>query len=763
MARSFRKLLSLVIVMLIVTMFITFSVKAEVVSGTSKMLYALDPTSNFFTQVENKEQIEITDERENMSGQGYLKACENSSLIVYFKQSTCGIAVYDKASGYMWYSSYQNKGGYTLTNLVKAKNESGVSIEYYLVDTKGNINSSEVNFSAKTKNVTNGSAAMTKVENGFDIDVEFKSYGISFKIEIRLDGKMMNVTVPSSSITEVAVKSAGEKTPKEYKLKSIILFPYFGSENYEINGYSFIPDGSGALIRYTDTAQATAYTKKLYGDDYSFTDYKSSYYYKDNGVLSLPIYGVNHGYNQAAFLCELNSGYGSSELHSYPYMYNNIPINTTFFKYFTRDTFTVSLTSETMNLLTESPYPSDYSLSYNFLSGNNANYVGMANIYRNHLGLEEDSDNKEDIKLHLDILGIDYKPGLFGKNYIKMTTYEEAKGILTDLKNNSVNNFAITYLGWNRGGYFTKSASSARSAILLGGSKKLNQLNDYISENGYSIDYTINPLVSSSFGFGTKNVKRIGLKTFDVTLKSSMDQVGYYVLATELAKTITSKDKRYSSLGISGLNIDNLNVAYSYRYDSLATYRNEMINQITSELDKLSSYKLSTTKPNSYLLKYMDNYYESFYESNKYIYETDSIPFMSILLSGYVDQFMPDINYVSDYELAVLRMIEYNIYPSFIITNKEAYDLRYTNYEYLNSTEYSLWKDLIVKVYGNVNNALKHVSGAKLIAHEYVLSGVSKCSYDNGVTIYVNYNDTLQTAEGINLSPYSYRVIGGDD
>ena len=143
----------------------------------------------------------------------------------------------------------------------------------------------------------------------------------------------------------------------------------------------------------------------------------------------------------------------------------------------------------------------------------------------------------------------------------------------------------------------------------------MDVLNDYIKENGYYIDYTINPYVANSYGFGNKTVKKIGLSPFEVTQKSSMEQLGYYVLPTELSSIITSKDKRYENLGISSLNLNNINVAYSYRYSSLATYRTQMINQVIEEVKKLSNYSLSSEKPNSYLLPYMTNYYNAYYES----------------------------------------------------------------------------------------------------------------------------------------------------
>ena len=761
MVKNLKKIVSYLFAFIVTMIFILSFVKANAkdVSGEVKLLHELDSSSNFFTQVEDTTLVNIVDKREELLDDGYIKAAENSDLEVYFKDETFALAVYDKNSKYTWYSEYQNIENYDFDEEQMFLVRSGIILEYYIVDSKGDIQTGNLYYSYKEKNKQIGSNRMKMVDNGFDLSVSFESYGISLKVEVRLDGNKLNINVPSESIKEETI---GKLNPKDYKLASVILFPYFGSDNYLINGYSFIPDGSGALIRFTNHASSTAYSKKLYGDDYSFTEYSILEHIKDNGSLSLPIYGINHGYHQAAFLCQLDDGFGSAELHSDPYMYSLIPLNRTYFKYFARDTFDVKLSSGSMHLLNEEPYSSDYKFSYTFLAGDDASYIGMANCYRKRLGLSDKNNVANDIPLRLEVLGIDYKPGLFGKNYVKMTSYQEALDIIKDLEDSKVGNFNITYLGWNRGGYFQNGAINAKASIKLGGKKNLVKLNNYIDDKGYSADFTINPFISNNYGTGSKNVKKIGLSPFEVKQKSSMEQVGYYVLPTELANMITKKDKSYAKLSIKALNIDNLNTAYSYRYSSQAVYRTGMIEEVINELDKLSDYKISTDKPNDYTLKYLTNYYDAYYESNKFIYETDSIPFMTLLLSGSVNQFMPNINYISDYDLAVLRMIEYNIYPSFIITKEEAYDLRYTNYEYLNSTEYNLWKDLIVKMYSKTNDALKYVIGARLVDHTYVNPGVAKCTYNNGVTIYVNYNNNVVDLENISLAPYSYLVKGGN-
>ena len=763
MDRKIQKIITCLIILMISLLFAVnlISVNAKDTNGTVELLHELDPTSNFFTQVEDTTPIEIVDKRPALLEDGYQLMAENNKISLYFKSSTFGIAIYDKSNGYTWLSTYERAHEFINTATVQSRIESGITIEYYSVDSKGIIKSAEAYYTSKENKKAVASNTVTKVNNGFDASVKFSSlnYLISFNVEFRLEDDKLLVSVPYESIKE---EIAGTLNPKDSKLKSITLFPYFGSENYEINGYSFIPDGSGALVRYNQHKSSTAYIKKLYGDDYSFTEYPASNNLKENGVLSLPIYGVNHGYNQASFLCQVEDGYGSCELHSYPYMYSLIPVNTTFFKYYVKDTFNVKMSTTTMTLLNENPYPSNYTISYKFLSGDNANYVGMANAYREDLGLDNVINASSNIPLRLEILGLDYKPGLFGKNFVKMTSFMEALDIIKDLENSNVNNFNITYLGWNKGGYFTKGAMNAKAAMRLGGASKLKKLSNYIDEKGYSIDYTINPYVSSSYGTSSKNVKRIGLSPFEVTQKSSQEQIGYYVLPSDLSRLIAKKDNKFNKLNIKGLKIDNLNSAYSYRYKSDAVYRTKMIDEVANELSKIEGYKLGAEKPNSYLLKYLTNYYDAFYESNKYVYETDSIPFVSILISGIINMYMPNINYISDYDLAVLRMIEYNIYPSFIITKEEAYDLRYTNYEYLNSTQYDLWKDLMVKMYKDTNNALSNVIGARMINHSYVDSGVSKCMYSNGVVIYVNYNNKVVNVDGVSLSPYSYLVKGGN-
>ena len=718
----------------------------------------IETEGNFFTRPVVTTPTEINDRRPELLSAGYEKAAENDALELYLLKSTIGVAVYDKNSGYTWQSDYPRLSELPNppTGVVAARIMSGVTIEYFDANASA-VTSATLSF---TEDSGKAKAFFKAIENGFRTEIDFTAVGIKFALEVTLSGEGLRARVPADSIEEYEVERL--RRTLRYHLKSIMLFPYFGSANYEINGYALIPDGSGALIRYTDAPSATAYVKRVYGPDYGFAQAAASTpHLKDAPVAALPVYGVAHGYNQAAFLARIESGAGAAEIHSYPYLYNNIPINTTFFKLITRDTFRIEISSgEVITLLNDDPYPNDYALAYDFLRGDKANYVGMAESYRESLGLKRASVLRADVPLRLQILGLDYKRGLFGKNYRTMTTFAEALDIVKALEAEGVGNFQITYLGWNNGGYYNYGSSARKLDRRLG---DLEPLTRYLRAKRYGYDFTINPLLHDRYGFGAKTVKKINLAPFSRAEEGALVGTTYYLSPGELAPYIKEKNEYFGKKHINGFHIANLADAFSYRYKNSVVYREDMIKEIAAGLKEIEDYAVSATRANDYLLPYIKNYYGAPLQASGFIYETDSVPFLSILLSGYVFLYSPEVNFVSDYRLAALRMIEYNLYPSFTVTSAPAHRLRYTNFEHLLSTEYGLWEEIIVATYATVNGALGRVYGQKIVGHYYPAPGVACVTYEDGTKIYVNYGAAdYQSGDGV-VKAESFLVKGGDE
>ncbi len=723
------------------------------------MEMSINPTTNFFGQKEDQTPVATVLSDAMVLSRGYKLVCQNDYLNLYLEEATMGIAVYDKVANYIWYSCYDRylEGGYT--DAVKNIITSGVIIECYDSTTLNEA----TRYSASDKEAK---LSYSYLPDGFRCHCDFYTSGISFDVEVKLNGQNLSASALLDTLEEVPYKTKAMKYAKEYKLKSIILFPYFGSENYAINGYAFIPDGSGALIRFTDTAYNTAYIKRLYGDDLGLATTTSANFLKNQNAITLPIFGINHGYHQAAFLCEVEGGYGSTELHSYPYMYSNINLNRTFFKYIARDKFNVAMASSSsgaLTLINDEPYNNLYHLNYSFLQADKATYSGMADSYRSKLTFRE-QDTASCLKL--DVVMQDYKKGLFGKNFITMTSYQELLALLKDLKSQGVERIEVNLIGYNKNGYFDNMQARIKLSRRLGSKKDYQALVDYASANNISLYYYSNPLVANENSLSKQTVKMQNLEIFKYQFKSSLEQVGRVINPKKLSDYFLAESKRYSKLSMQNFTFEYLgSAAFSYRYARSNVPREEMITILKSEMAKIleqTNASIALSKPNSFLYPYISSYYDANYESSKYAFITDSVPFISLILSGNVKMFASNTNYVSDYNLFGLRLIEYNINPSFVITNEPTNNLRYANFEYLYTTEYNLWRERILATYNHVNKVLSSVNGAHMIAHQYIDDGIASVIYDNGVTIFINYTNNDYVVGTTTIPAGDVKVSGGD-
>jgi len=711
----------------------------------------INPTANFFALKENEEKVEEVLNDEDL--EKYRKVCENSNLSLYLDTTNMGIAIYDKLAKYIWYSGYKNLTDVATTDVAKNSITSGVIIECYDSSTLNEA----TRYSANTKECK---LSYDYLNDGFIAHVDFYTSGISFDVEIILSIDALEVNCKLDTLAEVPYKTPALKYAKEYKLKSVTIFPYFGSANYSINGYAFIPDGSGALVRFENKEYDTAYIKRVYGNDLGITKATNSTYLKNQNNITLPIYGINHGYNQAAFLVQIENGAGSSELNSYPYMYGNIRLNRTFFKFITREKFNIEMASATtgsITLINSDIYSNDYKLKYTFLNNSDANYVGMANTYKKNFILNNIS--KANVKL--DVLAQDYKSGLFGKDYIEMTKYNDLLKIVKSLVSEDVTNISLNYIGYNNKGYVDNTLKKIKIDRNLGSKNDFKTLLDYLNDSNIKLSLYYNPMISVKGDLAKKTIKMQNLSIFEYTYKSSLEVNANYINPTYIYDYFTMNDKFIDDYNISSFTFDMLgSTSYSYRYKGDFISREEMIKQVVSEIvDVTNRVKLSLERPNDYLFNYISDYYNTNYESSKYSFITDSIPFISLLLSGHVNLYSSNINYVSNYDLYLLRLVEYNIYPSFMITYEDTNKLRYANFEYLYTTKFDDWNNKIVDSYNKVVGVLKNVEGCEMINHKVIDDGIVEVTYNNNYKIYINYTSSDYTYGSITIPQYSY--IGG--
>lgn len=751
-----------------------------------------DLTSNYFAQKDTYDDVHsksidyfldvnnFKDESGNVT-RLYALAAENNKLALYVSEESLNIAVLVKDTGYVFYTNPE----YYQWDIEA----------YYVTGQLSTIFSTIPKDGQYKTSVSASSAPILKYKynsKGFMCSFNYENMGISYNLYVTLDDNRIIVNVPRDEIKEegfIEKKSEFKldengkimkdengkyiqiitETNHSFLIKSLTFFQYFGSsfmeeDNTWLNGYIFIPDGSGALIRYQNNSiYRSAYVKRVYGDDLGIDDtLQSTRFLKEEANLTLPLYGVCHGVGCNSFLTVIEDGDSNATLEVRPYGYNNQNLETAFFRFNYRLSYNIKVStsaSGTISSLNANMYSGDIKYSYNFLTNDDSTYTGMASLYKDKYLELVDRVEGDKSPINLKVLAMDYKKGLFGKKFIALTKYKDLLSIIKELEGHNVNQFDIEYIGMYRGGNFANTIKP-RIASKLGSRRDYNKLLTYINDNGYELSTYIDPTVTYTES-GKGIVKKINLSTFEASSYGDLFEKAYEITYNNVSKNVLKYNKRFERFYIDSMSMERIgSTLNSYRYKNVDYYREDSKAQIIDALKNISdTYKLGLYKANAYTYSYLSRYYDMYIESNSYTFITDSVPFVSLLLSGYSELYSSVINYTDDYTLNALRLIEYNIYPSFIISEEESSLLRYTNFESRFACEYKRWKDIIISYYKIVSNTLDSVRGEEMIGHIVLDSGVSLTKYSNNKGIVVNYSDNDYIYNGVTIKPKSAEVI----
>ena len=100
-------------------------------------------------------------------------------------------------------------------------------------------------------------------------------------LEYRLTKDGLSVTLPANGI---------RFDETLYKLETITFLPYMGAGSYANQGYTFIPDGSGALMDYAEfSGKNTSIAGTIYGMDFAYQKPDGS---PNQDIMRMPVFGT---------------------------------------------------------------------------------------------------------------------------------------------------------------------------------------------------------------------------------------------------------------------------------------------------------------------------------------------------------------------------------------------------------------------------------------------------------------------------------------
>ena len=490
--------------------------------------------------------------------------------------------------------------------------------------------------------------------------------------------------------------------------------------------------------------------------------------------MVLPVFGMVLGNDkQAGFVAYATSADETMKVIAMPHN------NTTWYNFaYAEFSYNETYYQETNNsgdgytTLSDSPNESNIKIQYQFLAGDGTNdsypasYVGMARAYRDYLLKNELISNSEivndsDIPLRIDFLMADVKKDLFGYEDVVVTTLKDIEEIYQRLYESGLTNINSGLLGYTAGGVTAGEVMDSKISSKIGGKSDMLSLLELANTLEYDVslytDYiNITELQSSSL-FTPTPAKHISGRYMVNQIVDYQTINEYYFARFDKSIKWLQNDVTYTeNLGMKSITIDGLsNTLYSEYQRDVSRYDNMQL--VISELQKIS-LGIDAVNPNAYLLPYVNRYLEAPLYSTQYLIETDTVPFLQLVLYGTMELYSNYANFNITLYNDILRMIDYNVYPSFVLTKEPSYKLIDTNSFLFYSTQFSFYEEEIPSVYNEVNNALHNVIGLEWINRIVLEDGVIMNEYSGGVSIIINYNDTDYNGV-INVSPNSYEVI----
>lgn len=378
-----------------------------------------------------------------------------------------------------------------------------------------------------------------------------------------------------------------------------------------------------------------------------------------------------------------------------------------------------------------------------------ASYVGMANAYRDYLlasgSLSPLENLDDDIPLFLEAFGMTTTTKVVATIPVMMdvalTSFDDLKTIYNDFLKDGIDNINFRLTGFAKGGLYSYAPSAAKFESVVGGNRGYKEMVEYCKE----ISAQDGKQLSIFPDFDFANVSRMGSfdgfsalddsartiddryatkREYDATYQS-FSPVGSITVSPSVYQRLYSKfAKKIDKLGVNGLSVSSLGTDLNSDFDNDDAYNREDSKYYTVELLKALSEKYGKVMidgGNAYALPYANYILNMPLDSSRYARASTAVPFMGMVLHGYINYAGRVTGMASDIDREVLKILENGAAPYFTIAYQNTATLKgdpsYSDYY---SIDYAICYEEIVEKYKILNEALADLQSATITDHGFL-------------------------------------------
>lgn len=724
-------------------------------------------------------EVSIPQEDDEPVVYNYQAVASNDRFTLYMDNASTFVCVQDNATGQKWYSNppVDRTSDPYAEGIARTDMRSVLGLTYTNSELKEKItNSAAASVDKETFTVKN-------VENGVRIDYEFEEAKIVIPVQYTLIEDGLKAEILFSEIQQNSTNT----------VNTIEFMKYFGAAPEGTEGYMVIPDGSGAIVEFDNKKNANEmiYSKDFYGRDMANvteTDMESS----RSEQINLPVFGMVQG--DYGFLAEVTSGAESASLNAATSgnvlvgAYNILYTTVTY-----RVNYEIALmgqvASDTMNAMYNAQDPIStpaYAIEYHFSNpdeGEKTTYTSLANMYREIL-LDKEllTDDEVSERFYTEFYGaVTKKKSFVGIVYDAretLTSFDEAKAILEDLKAGGVDNITALYSNFSDD-YFSGNLEVALSPSgSLGGQSAMTSLLDYALANDVPVSVAADfvTMYNSGNGYSTFwdvaeaiNISAIEVYPFSLNGNTmATSKRPYYLIdpqkydgAVNTLIDTTGKNgyttlyfdeealQLYSDLSPNGYQGDQTSAAQAAQMKKLAE----------------ADIELTMSNPNMYLMAYADYMVDIPVCSSKEILFDGDIPFLQTVLRGLKNFSGESMNITDVSQTSFLRHLEYGTDMKYSLINSQSNALLNTDHTFLYSATYKnadeaieSYADQIKERYAAFEELGNAVGQSGIVDHTRD-GNVAVTTYDNGAKVIVNYGSEAVTVDGVTVEAADYAIV----
>ena len=674
-----------------------------------------------------------------------------------------GSSEYQRLSAYftsIYYATYMNQG--------KTQMAEDMATIYPVVKEKG------IDMYVLQSNI--GTKAMENIESWIskycpeytfeemDNDHEYVGYEeesisppvFDVALEYTLDANGLVVTLPAKGL---------RYDETAYRITDFTVLPYMGASLATNQGYTFLPDGSGALFAIDEPL--AAYSQRVYGEDFSLGENISGAH---NSVIRMPVFGQKEDVvvtdeegnvvdeYQRGFLAIIEEGESLAYLRANHKASASNSYSTVYPAFVTRQNDEAVSGTKGWSIYANRRYTDDYQIRYIMLTDDEkaakaeltsyyeCSWMGMAVAYRDYLDANAEGFDRltaetteKDIPLYIETFGcmdsIEKVLSMPVTVSVPLTSFEDVAAMYDYLAGAGISNVDFKLTGYANGGMYADVPYKLKWEKAVGGSDGFETLSAYAAEKGFELYPDFDFVYTSQAEGGSKvNMKHNAARTIEnrytsrrVYSATQQSMVSYYqmVLApATYSKFYEKLGERYAKFeNATGISLETFGNSLNADYDEDKTVLREEAKQYVLEALAYfgESYDVMLDEANAYTWRYADHILNIPLDSSRYNYEQNTIPFMGVVLHGYVQFAGSPLNMEGDLKYAMLKAMENGASVYFVLS--------YANTELLKedillsqnySVRYDIWQSRLVDIYHEINAVLFDVQNKLIVGHEFL-------------------------------------------